>query len=341
MRASRVLITGCGGMLGKAVYSCFAERYPQVVATDKDVNEAWLEFLDVCDRDNLECYFEKHRPELVLHLAAETDLEFCETHPDVAEATNSLATKHIAELSERYDSTLVYISTAGVFDGEKNGLYTENDSPRPIMVYGQTKYDGEVHVRNCCRKHYVIRAGWMVGGGTGKDHKFVSKILEQIVENRKVIHAVVDKWGTPTYTRDFATNLFRLLETERYGVYHMVCEGSGARYHVAKEILKICGRDDIELKAVNSDFFKDQYFAPRPHSEMMWNGNLRKLGLNFMRPWQDALRDYIQQEFPHAIARKASATLAEDGVERREGARSGDSRGRRIMDIPLSEQGPS
>ena len=190
-------------------------------------------------------------------------------HAQMAEDVNATATKHIATLAKNKDVPLVYISTAGVFDGKKTSAYTEADQPIPIMVYGQTKYDGEEFVRAICEKYYVIRAGWMVGGGMSKDHKFVHKMLDQILEGKKTLHAVDDKLGTPTYTHDFAMNLFKLLAVEAYGTYHMVCEGSGSRYDVAKELVRLCGlEDEIELVAVDSDFFKDVYFAPRPRSEM-------------------------------------------------------------------------
>jgi dTDP-4-dehydrorhamnose reductase len=302
MKAPRVLITGCGGMLGNAIYPYFNERCDTVFATDKVADGAWIYQLDVRDADAMKDAFREVRPQLVLHLAAETNLEFCETHVDIAEATNGEASRTVARLAESHNSTLVYISTAGVFDGEKNGLYTEDDEPRPIMVYGRTKLDGEHHVRTLCRKHYVIRAGWMVGGGPGKDHKFVSKILTQIARGGKLIHAVDDKLGTPTYTHDFAMNLFRLLASHRYGTYHMVCEGTGSRYDVAREIVHICGREDIEIRPVASDFFKEEYFAPRPRSEMMKNARLEALGINLMRPWRKALRHYIEAEYAEIVS---------------------------------------
>jgi dTDP-4-dehydrorhamnose reductase len=339
MKNERVLITGAGGMLGNAVFPYFASRFDSVVATDKDVNEPWLTHLDVRDTTEVRKTFEEIRPTLVLHLAACTDLEFCEVHADTARETNAEATGAVATLCEEYGATLVYISTAGVFDGEKQGFYTEDDQPRPIMVYGQTKYEGELHVTSRCSRHFVVRAGWMVGGGAAKDHKFVHHILGQIVAGSKVIRAVNDRWGTPTYTHDFALNLFRLLDSRRYGTYHMVCEGSGTRYDVAKTILQICNQDGIELLSVDSSCFANAYFAPRPVSEMMTNANLRAMGINLMRPWQEALQDYIVREFPHAMAgsqhpamerrvrraRRAQA-LSWNALERRTamGRRSGD-----------------
>lgn len=310
MELERVLITGVGGMLGNAVYPYFSSRFKTVVATDMDPNEPWIELLDVCDASRMQRVFDELRPTIVLHLAACTDLEFCEVQKEVATKTNADATREVAKLCEQHGATLVYISTAGVFDGTKEGYYTEQDQPRPIMHYGKTKYEGELHAARHCSRHFIVRAGWMVGGGATKDHKFVHHVLGQIVSGSKQIRAVNDRWGTPTYTHDFALNLFRLLDSRKYGTYHMVCEGSGTRYDVAKAILEICGQDSaIELIAVDSDYFSSNYFAPRPVSEMMTNANLRSLELNFMRPWRDALEDYISREFPQAMAGQQKADL--------------------------------
>jgi dTDP-4-dehydrorhamnose reductase len=302
MNFERVLITGCGGMLGHAIYPYFRRRCRLVRATDKELSEPWLTPLDVRDDGALRRTFNAFRPDLVLHLAAETDLELCETQRDLARETNAEPLKVVSRLCCETGATLVYISTAGVFDGSKQGLYTEADAPNPIMVYGRTKYDGELHALTGCDRTYVVRAGWMVGGGHRKDKKFVSKILRQIVAGRTVLYGVDDKWGTPTYTVDFANNLSLLLATGRFGIYHMVCEGAGTRLDIAKEIVDICGRGDIEVHPVGSEFFSEQYFAPRPRSEMLLNAKLRRLGINAMRPWQLALRDYISREYPEVLA---------------------------------------
>lgn len=301
MKQEKVFITGCGGMLGNAIYPFFKSWYGNVLATDKVVSEDWLSELDVRDTDGLQRVFDEYKPDIVLHLAAETDLEYCETYPQITVDTNSTASETIARLAEKHGATLIYIGTAGVFDGKKSTYYTEEDSPNPLMVYGRTKYEGELHTLQHCSKSFVVRAGWMMGGGRRKEKKFIYKILQQIGEGRKEIFAVDDKWGTPTYTYDFAMNLFLLLETKKYGLYHMVCEGKGTRYDVAEEILSICNRQDIKLTRVGSDFFGKEYFAPRPYSEMMVNARLSELGINQMRPWQEALHNYIDNHFADYI----------------------------------------
>lgn len=294
----RVLITGAAGMLGNAICPYFEERFPFVFSSDKNPSEM-MHALDVRDEKAAQEVFADIKPDLVLHLAAETDLEFCEENADIAQATNADAPGLIARLARQYDATLVYISTAGVFDGEKEGFYTEDDPAHPIMVYGQTKYDGELQVAKHCDKHFVVRAGWMVGGGAAKDHKFVSKILQQLLDGQQVIYAVNDKLGTPTYTYDFASNLQALLKTNQYGLYHMVCEGFGSRYDVAKELVAATGIPNVEICPVDSSYFAKEYFAPRPRSEMMKNARLSRLGINQMRNWQEAIHDYVQTHYAH------------------------------------------
>ena len=289
----KILVTGCGGMLGSAMY----ERLPgfghEVLATDLVADEAWLRPLDVRDEAAVRAMVEDVRPDAVFHLAAITDLEWSELHPEATAETNAYATAAIARLCASKGIPLVYISTAGVFDGEKPTPYDETDEPAPIMVYGRTKLDGERAVRAEHGQHYIVRAGWMFGGDH-KDHKFVSKIAAQLRAGATEIHAVDDKWGTVTYTQDFAANLLTLIDSGHYGTYHMVCEGGCTRYDVACEIVAALGRPGVSVLRVGSERFQDEYFAPRPRSEMMVNRSLKETGLNRMRPWREALSDYLK-----------------------------------------------
>ncbi len=204
--------------------------------------------------------FDTVAPDFVLHLAAETSLEASDDDPDHAYLTNTIATRYIALECRNRDVPMTFISTAGVFDGTKDsGPYTEFDAPNPINTYGATKFEAEKLVAGILEKYYIIRAGWMVGGGADKDHKFVARILSQVREGRTTIHAVGDKFGTPTYTYDFAHCLLGLMHSEVYGLYHMVCGGDGSRYDVAARILEVLGRDDIELVEVDSEFFAEEF----------------------------------------------------------------------------------
>jgi dTDP-4-dehydrorhamnose reductase len=289
---ARVLITGCGGMLGDAVYACFSRDYRYVYATDIVLGESWLSRLDVRVLAECERVFADVKPTIVLHLAALTDLEYCETHQDDCWRTNALGTENVALLARQYDATLVYISTAGIYGGEKEE-FGDFDVPNPLSRYAQAKYHGERFVETRVSKHFCLRAGWMMGGGPKKDKKFINKIFQQIKGGAKELKVVDDKFGTPTYTVDFARSMAFLLTTKYYGVYNHVCEGSGSRYDVALEFVRCLGlADKVKVTKVDSDHYKGTYFAPRPYSERLVNLKLNALGLNRMRDWRTCLNEY-------------------------------------------------
>ena len=302
----KILVTGAAGMLGSGLVPALVDAGHDVTATDKDLSRVQpfgprgpgLAHLDVRDRDEIGDAFAQVRPDFVCHLAAETSLEVSEDDPGHAFLTNTIGTKFVALACATAGVPMVYISTAGVFDGRKEtGPYHEWDDANPINVYGRSKFEGERIVETFLDRYYIIRAGWMVGGGS-LDHKFVARMIEQIREGRKTLHAVGDKLGTPTYVPDFARCLDNLISTGSWGRYHMACEGEGSRYDVAAKILQVLGLDeDIDLVEVGSDFFKDEFPAPRPHSEIMQNLHLELQGLNTMRPWPVALEEYLAVHF--------------------------------------------
>jgi dTDP-4-dehydrorhamnose reductase len=290
----RVLLLGAGGMLGAAVYEAAASRYANVLATDIDVNEPWLVHQDFRDLASLEGIFEEFRPSIVFHLGALTDLEYCEQNPENSWATNALGPENTALLCQKRGLTMVYISTAGIFGGEQE-FYTDFDTPAPTSHYAKSKYYGEILVGNRVPKHFIFRAGWMMGGGLKKDKKFINKIYKQIKGGARELFVVADKLGTPTYTVDFANGMFQVLETGYHGLYNQVCGGSGSRLDVAKEFVKLLGlQGEVAVTQVDSDHWKQEYFAPRPASEKLVNMKLDRRGINFMRDWKVCLAEYAQ-----------------------------------------------
>ncbi len=189
-----MLITGCGGMLGEGVYKQFKDRC-QVYATDIDLNEPWLERLDVASKKEADAFLSRIKPDYIIHLAALTDMEYCELNPKHAYAVNSEGVENFATYARKHDIPFIYISTAGIFDGEKDE-YFEHDVPNPASIYGKSKYAGELIAR-LVNKSIVLRAGWMMGGGPRKDKKFINKIIKQIRTGTKEIAVVDDKLGTP------------------------------------------------------------------------------------------------------------------------------------------------
>lgn len=298
---NKVYIAGCGGMLGEAFHRRFAGR-GDARCTDIDLNADWLSYCDVRDLDAYRRDVTDFSPDVLLHLAALTDLEYCEQHRDEAYLTNAIGTENAVLIANQMDIPVVYISTAGIFDGRQE-QYDDWDRPNPLGAYARSKYAGELYVVEHARRYLVCRAGWMMGGGPAKDKKFINKLLQQLGAGRRTLHVVNDKFGTPTYTHDFAANVALLLEKEIWGLYNMVCRGLTDRLEVTRELLAHLGLADIvRVEEVGSDFFAQTFFAPRPESERLINRRLELRGLNIMRDWRIALREYLDNDFSEVAA---------------------------------------
>ena len=289
-------MSGCGGMLGEAFFEVFKEDY-NLKCSDIDLNSKWLDFLDFRDLDEYQKQVESFKPDYLFHIGAFTDLEYCEKNIDDTYSTNTVSVENATFIANKLDIPLLYISTAGIFDGRKE-LYDDWDLPNPLCHYARSKYAGEKFVLQHCKYPLVLRAGWMMGGGPDKDKKFIAKILQQLKRGTKELNVVDDKLGTPTYTLDFANNTKLILENELWGLYNLVCHGVTGRFEVASKILSILNLDkNVKLNKVNSDFFKKEYFAPRPASERLVNKKLQLRNLDIMRDWESCLEEYLNKSF--------------------------------------------
>lgn len=291
---TRLLITGGNGMVGSYARDVFADH--EILSTDLDT-------MDIASPTEIARTFAAFNPEIVLHLAAATDVDRCEQDPLFAFAANAVGTENVALACRGAGAAMVYASTGAVFAGDKPSPYTEYDRTRPSNVYAASKLAGEEAVRALVERHYVVRAGWVFGGGA-RDKKFVGKLFSLIQSGRRELKAVDDKTGTPTYAKDFLAGVRRLLETKRYGVYHMGNEGHCSRLEIAKEIAQVLGRD-VEIQPVSSAEFPLP--APRGASEAIANFKLKLLGLAPQRPWQEALAEYVKSEL--LAAPKASPSV--------------------------------
>ena len=292
----KIFLSGVGGMLGQAFYNIFKDDY-KLMCTDIDVNEEWLNYLDF---RNYEDYYKEvinFKPDYLFHIGAHTNLEYCEKNINDAYKTNTISVDHAISISNELDIPLLYISTAGIFDGNQD-TYNDWDKPNPISIYGKSKFYSEENIISQSKKFLILRAGWMMGGGIQKDKKFVNKIINQLLNGKKEIFIVNDKMGTPTYTLDFAKNAKLLLENNKLGLFNLVCSGNTSRYEVAKEILKILNLETkIKINKVNSSYFKKEYFALRPKSENLINLKLQLLSMDIMRDWKESIEEYLNENY--------------------------------------------
>lgn len=271
---NKVLVTGSGGMAGSYVDFGIKTEHRS---------------MDVSDLKEVLSMFEKHKPRAVLHLAAETDVDRCERDPDYAYKVNAIGTYNLAYASKKYGAKLVYISTAGVFDGEKAEPYSETDEPNPQNYYGHSKFLGELAVKGLLKDYLILRVCWMVGGGPAKDQKFVAKIIQQLLKkDTKEIKAVTDQMGTPTFAKDLIKAAKILIEKDEKGIFHLANGGKTTRYGVAEFVVKYLG---AEVKMIPVDSASFGLDAKRTKNEALSSK------VNLMRPWEEALEEYLSDEW--------------------------------------------
>ncbi len=269
MTANRILITGGDGALG--AYCDFGT----CVGRDE---------LDVTDLKAVMRVCEEKRPKVIVHCAALTDLPYCEKNPDKAYLVNAVGTYHMALGARSIGAKLIYISTSDVFDGTKKEPYTEKDVPNPTTVYGRSKHLGELAVLGMLDDYVIMRISWMFGGGKKKDNKFVGKLLRQGAVPE--IRATTDKKASPSWARDIAGAVQKLIKDDARGTYH-VGGGVATKYEMAQELVSITGWSTKVMPAVSSEF-------PSPYAI----GENESMPLSpLVRPWRDALREYIETEW--------------------------------------------
>jgi dTDP-4-dehydrorhamnose reductase len=292
----RIYMAGCGGMLGEAFHHVFGTQN-ELRCTDIDVNQEWLSYLDFRDFDAYRADVLAFRPDYLFHLGAHTSLEYCEENYDDAYRTNTLAVETAVHIANELGIPLLYISTAGIFDGAQE-TYDDWDQPNPLGHYARSKFAGEEFVAANCRQHLICRAGWMMGAGPRKDKKFIQKLMKQLKDGSRELFIVDDKLGTPTYTRDFARNVELLLGKRFWGIYNMVCSGVTSRLEVAQYLVSALGlQNEVQIRPVSSDYFKAEYFAARPRSERLLTVKLDLRDLNIMRDWRVCLDEYLAEYY--------------------------------------------
>jgi len=289
-------LTGSSGNLASAIIPLLQKRGDTIIGADTappSIEGIVHQNLDITDGKRVIEVMEKHKPDLVIHLAAETNVDRCQIEPERAHRINASGTSNLALACKGLGASMVYLSTGEIFDGDKLTPYVETDQPNPVNVYAQSKLDGEIAVRAALTKYFIVRSGWLFGGG-GKDAKFVGKIIK-ILETAQEVKAVDNIFGSPTYINDLASNILRLVDSGKYGLYHMCNKGFVSRYDMARKIVEVLEKKEVKVVPVSSEVFPMP--AKRGRSEVLENHNLMIAGLDFMPSWDDALKRYLRS-FP-------------------------------------------
>jgi len=278
----KILITGASGLVGRALVQECSGRGDDVLAYDHKA-------LDIGDSGAVEIIIGEQRPDAVINCAAWTDVDGCESDPDRAQRVNALGPENLARASRNAGAVLITISTDYVFDGRKDGFYTQRDQPLPISVYGHSKLEGERRAQAAHARTIVVRTGFIFGPG-GKN--FLSNIVSLAQRGAK-LKAIRDCWGTPTYGRDLAARLRELAVLDLPGTYHVVNSGEGASFETfSVEALRLAGLSTDALEVVNNDSLGRP--APRPRNSRMKCLLSPAIGLAPLPSWQEGLGHFLQ-----------------------------------------------
>lgn len=282
-KGERILITGAGGMLGFAVYNFFKQKYNNVLATDIDLNEKWIKYMDVRDKKSCDVVFDKYKPTIVIHLASVGLVGESLSDVKAINDTNVLGTEIVAERARKHGSKLIYVSTAEVFSGKKKE-YTEDDTPNPVSEYGKSKLKGEKLVL-LTDGSYVIRTDWLMGCFL-KDKGFVRTMYDHIKEGKAEIVAPIKWKGAPTYTYNLVESMYFLLSYAKPGLYHQQSEGATSYNGVAHKLVELLGVGD-RIKVTN--------VPVNVHSCKLVNKKTTEKGFNYMLKWEDAMASYVDE----------------------------------------------
>ena len=277
----KILITGAAGLVGRAVVEHCSTSGDEVLAYDH-------RRLDIGDTPAVLAVIGDQRPHAIINCAAWTDVDGCESDAQKAERVNSFGPENLARAARDTNAVLITISTDYVFDGAKEGFYTQRDQPSPISVYGKYKLEGERRAQQAHARTIVVRSGYIFGPG-GKN--FLSNVVSR-AERGETLKAIADYWGTPTYGDDLAVRLRELAVRDLPGIYHVVNSGDGASFETfSREALRLAGLDDAHLEVVQGDSLGRP--APRPHNSRLKCLLSEAIGLAPLRPWQAALEHFI------------------------------------------------
>jgi dTDP-4-dehydrorhamnose reductase len=286
----KVLITGSNGMVAKATAEHCRAIGDEVTALSRQE-------LNIANEDAVMDAVRSSAPDAVINCAAYTDVDGAESDKEAAYLANSTGPANLAAACREAGAKSVTISTDYVFGGDKEGLYSESDRPRPQGIYAQSKFEGEQLVAEADPNAVIVRTGWIYGpGGTN----FLSVMHRLLAEGRR-IKAIEDAKGTPTYAVDLAVRLRELAAMPHSGIFHVTNSGEGTSYFgFAEAICEIGGFDKGLIERVkNRDLARP---APRPANSRLACDRASALGLEPLPEWRDALGRFITSEMKKATA---------------------------------------
>lgn len=266
-----ILITGAGGMVGSSF-----QTFDNCLLLDKKQ-------LNISDYQTVKSVLKQYSPQSIIHLAAMTNVDYCQQHPQEAYQINSIGTQNLASISASLEIPLIVVSTGAVFSGRGRTPFTIHDIPNPLSIYARSKLVGEMMASDINPQTTIVRTGWIFGG-LKKDQKFVGMVASAIQSGKRTLKAITTTRGCPTYSKDLAHYLYLLAQNPTPGIQHVANSGTATRYEMAKVIAHTLNPKVKVFRASEKAFSSFQ--APRPRFEVI---QLTKA----LRPWEEALTEYL------------------------------------------------
>ncbi len=282
----RFLITGFTGQLGYDIAKELEERgeYDYLALSSKD--------MDITNREQVMKVVKNYKPDVIFHCAAWTAVDKAEDMIEEATKVNVQGTKNLTDASLEVGAKILYMSTDYVFDGKKEGLYTEEDTPNPMNVYGKTKLQGEEEIKRN-PNHFITRISWVFGIN---GNNFVKTMLK-LSENYDTLNVVDDQIGSPTYTKDLANLLVEMSYTDKYGTYHVNNDGYCSWAEFAKYIME-SNEKTTKINPVTTEEYSEltgTKQAYRPRNSKLSKEKLVENGFAMLPSWQDATDRYCKE----------------------------------------------
>lgn len=287
----KILITGSKGQLGNELKSILSSGKSEIGKIDEAYNNSEVVYadvdeLDITDLEKVRKFINELKPDILINCAAKTDVDNCEENYIASMKINAIGPRNLAICCENVGCKLVHVSTDYVFGGNSNKPYCEWDLCNPLGIYGKSKFLGERYVIENCRKHFIVRTSWLYGY-VGKN--FV-KTMINLMNKLEVVKVVNDQVGNPTNANDLAYHILEIALTDEYGLYHCTGEGECSWFDFACKIQEY-GKYNCKVVPCTSEEFKTP--TKRPSYSSLRNLMLESTIGNKMRPWDEALRSYI------------------------------------------------
>jgi len=283
----RILVIGAKGMLGRDLVKILHSTFHTHQDSNREILEWDIDEIDIREEKKTVNQIESFRPEIVINVAAYTDVDGCESNEEKAFAVNAEGMKHVALGALRCRAKVVYLNTDYIFDGKKREPYLEDDAPHPLNVYGRSKWKGEQYVRELLKDVLIVRTQWLYGR---YGNNFVTSILRQARE-KKVLSIVNDQIGSPTYTVDLSEAISVLLQYDARGVFHIANSDLCTWYTFGQAILKLSGMERVKVIPISSKELGRP--AIRPAYSVLHCQKLKQVTGMTLRPWSEALRDFL------------------------------------------------